>query len=35
MYTDLFIALLNRKNAREHPILSAILYAFCPAAARW
>ena len=35
MYTDLLLALLNRKNAREHPILSAMLYAFCPAAARW
>ena len=35
MYTDLFLALLNRKNARGHPILSAMLYAFCPAAARW
>lgn len=35
MYTDLFLALLNRKNARGHPILSAMLYAFCPTAARW
>jgi hypothetical protein len=35
MYTDLFLALLNRKNARQHPILSAMLYAFCPAAVRW
>jgi hypothetical protein len=35
MYTDIFLALLNRKNARGHPILSALLYAFCPAAARW
>lgn len=35
MYTDLFIALLNRKNARGHPILSAMLYAFCPIAAHW
>jgi hypothetical protein len=35
MYTDLFLALLNRKNAREHPILSAMSYAFCPIAARW
>lgn len=35
MYTDLFLALLNRKNAREHPILSALLYAFCPIAAHW
>jgi len=35
MYTDLFLALLNRKNARGHPILSALTYAFCPTAARW
>lgn len=35
MYTDLFLALLNRQNARGHPILSAMLYAFCPAAAHW
>jgi hypothetical protein len=35
MYTDLFRALLHSKNPRGHPILSAMLYAFCPAAARW
>ena len=35
MYTDLFLALLNRKNARGHPIFSAMLYSFCPTAARW
>lgn len=35
MYTDLFLALLNRKNAREHPILSALLYTFCPTTAHW
>lgn len=35
MYTDLFLALLNRKNAREHPILSSLLYTFCPTAAHW
>lgn len=35
MYTDLFLALLNRKNARGHPILSAMLYSFCPTAASW
>ncbi|MBI5965475.1 MAG: hypothetical protein HY863_18515 [Chloroflexi bacterium] len=35
MHTDLFLALLSRKNARGHPILSALLYAFCPTAARW
>jgi hypothetical protein len=35
MYTDLFRALLYSKNARGHPILSAMLYAFCPSASRW
>ncbi len=35
MFTDLFYALLNRNNARGHPILSAMLYSFCPTAARW
>lgn len=35
MYTDLFKALLNPKNSREHPIMSAMLYAFCPAALHW
>ena len=35
MYTDLFLALLNRKNPRGHPILSAMLYVFCPTAAHW
>jgi len=35
MYTDLFLALLNRKNPREHPILAAMLYAFCPTASHW
>lgn len=35
MYTDLFLALLNRHNARGHPILSALVYAFCPMAAHW
>lgn len=35
MYTDLFMGLLNRRNALGHPVLSAMLYAFCPAAARW
>ncbi len=35
MYTELFRALLNHKNPRGHPILSALLYAFCPTAARW
>lgn len=35
MYTDLFRALRNPQNPRGHPILAALLYAFCPAAARW
>ncbi|MBK7453931.1 MAG: hypothetical protein IPJ46_09530 [Anaerolineales bacterium] len=35
MYTDLFLALLNRKNARAHPILSALAYLFCPMTAYW
>jgi len=35
MYTDLFLALLDDHNPRGHPILAALLYAFCPAAARW
>jgi hypothetical protein len=34
MYTDLFLAMLNPKNARGNPILSALVYTFCPAAAR-
>ena len=33
MYTDLFNALLERRNARSHPLLSALLYEFCPQAA--
>jgi len=35
MYTDLFLALLDDHNPRGHPILTALLYAFCPAAVRW
>jgi hypothetical protein len=35
MYTDLFLALLDEANPRGHPILAALTYAFCPAAARW
>jgi hypothetical protein len=35
MYTDLFLALKDTHNPRGHPILAALLYAFCPAAARW
>jgi hypothetical protein len=35
MYTDLFTALVDRENPRGHPLLAALLYAFCPATARW
>jgi hypothetical protein len=35
MDTDLFTALLDKENQRGHPILAALVYAFCPAAARW
>jgi hypothetical protein len=35
MFTDLFLALLDKENRRGHPILAALLYTFCPAAARW
>ena len=35
MYTDLFRALLNEKNARTHGILLSLLYCFCPAGAYW
>jgi hypothetical protein len=35
MYTDLFLALKYPQNPRGHPLLAALLYAFCPAAARW
>jgi len=35
MHTDLFLALLDRENPRGHPVLAALLYAFCPAAAGW
>jgi len=35
MQTDLFRALLDSRNSRDHPILSAMLYEFCPAAAHW
>jgi hypothetical protein len=34
-YTDMFQAILDEKNHRENPILLALLYSFCPAAARW
>ena len=33
-YTDLFMALINN-NARGHPVLTALLYVFCPMAAKW
>ena len=35
MYTDLFLALKDAQNPRGHPILAALAYVFCPAAARW
>ena len=35
MSVDLFLALRNKDNARRHPILSALLYVFCPQAAYW
>lgn len=35
MPVDLFLALRNRGNPRRHPILSALLYVFCPQAAYW
>ena len=33
--TDLWLALKDKDNPRGHPLLAALLYAFCPAAARW
>ncbi len=35
MQTDLFLALLDEHNPRNHPILAALLYVYCPAAVRW
>ncbi|HUF37158.1 MAG TPA: hypothetical protein VMN57_01435 [Anaerolineales bacterium] len=35
MLTDLWMDLLNPANRRGHPVLAALLYVFCPAAARW
>lgn len=35
MYTDLFLALLDKDNPRGHPILAAMVYAYCPTAAHW
>lgn len=32
---DLFLALEMNKDHREHPLLGALLYDFCPAAAGW
>lgn len=32
MHTDLFYALLDRRNPRKHPLLSALLFEFCPQA---
>ena len=33
--TDLWLALKDKDNPRGHPLLAALLYAYCPAAARW
>lgn len=35
MYTDLALAILDPSNGRGHPILAALMYVYCPAAARW
>lgn len=35
MDIGLFTALLDKGNPRGHPIIAALLYVFCPAAARW
>ena len=35
MRTALFHALLDSHNPRGHPLLAALLYLYCPAAARW
>jgi len=36
MYTDLWLAIKKDSELeRKHPVLGALLYAFCPAAARW
>jgi hypothetical protein len=35
MFTDLFLALKDAENPRDHPILTALAYSFCPSAARW
>lgn len=34
-FTDLFTAVVNNNTSRGHPILAALLYAFCPMAAKW
>ena len=33
-HTDLFMALINN-HVRGHPVLTALLYVFCPMAAKW
>lgn len=35
MHNDLFLALQSARAERQHPILLALAYAYCPAAARW
>lgn len=35
MHTDLFLALTNKENPPRHPLMSALLYCYCPAAAYW
>ena len=35
MLADFWMDLLNPANRRGHPVLSALLYTFCPAASRW
>jgi hypothetical protein len=35
MFTDLFLALKDSENPRDHPLLTALAYSFCPSAARW
>lgn len=35
MMYDLYLALLDESNSRPHPVLLALLYSFCPAAAGW
>lgn len=35
MHTDLFLALTNKDNPPNHPLLTALLYSYCPAAVYW